>query len=148
MEILNATTQDIPQIVSFQLAMALETENLILDKSIIENGVSKVFENINYGKYYIAKDGDTIVASLLTTFEWSDWRNSQVMWIQSVYVVENYRKAGVFKKMYAHLKNIVESSDEFTGLRLYVDKTNIIAQNVYTKMGMTDQHYSMFEWMK
>ena len=85
---------------------------------------------------------------LMITLEWSDWRNGWVWWIQSVYVDREFRKYGVFKELYNHIKSIVESSENIRGIRLYVDKRNTRAQKVYESLGMTGEHYSTYEWMK
>lgn len=45
-------------------------------------------------------------AQLLITYEWSDWRNCQVWWIQSVYVVEEKRRQGLFKALYEAVRQL------------------------------------------
>jgi len=147
-QIRKARAKDATQIADFQVKMAKETENLNLDKMTINKGVIAVFENPAKGQYYVAETNGIIIGSLLTTYEWSDWRNATVLWIQSVYVIPEYRNKGVFKMLYFHIKNIALSSDEYSGIRLYVDKTNAIAQKVYEAIGMNGNHYSTFEWMK
>ncbi len=139
---------DASKIIEFQINMAKETEGLELNKKTVNDGVISVFRDPQKGKYYVAVDGDEIVASLLITHEWSDWRNNWVYWIQSVFVIANYRGQGVFKKMYNHILAIVVDNDEVSGLRLYVDNTNVDARKVYTKIGMNGDHYQVFEWMK
>lgn len=149
MIIREATPDDILVIVSFQEKMAFETENLNLDRNVLKEGVRQVFANPAKGKYFVAEDNDaTIAGSLLVTYEWSDWRNSTVLWIQSVYVEKEYRKKGVFSKMYDYIKEIVSNSDQYTGIRLYVDKTNTSAQDVYDRIGMNGEHYKLYEDMK
>lgn len=143
-----AIRSDAAHIVDFQLKMALETENLILTKPVVELGVEAVFKDESKGTYYVSEIDGNIVGSLLTTYEWSDWRNGQVLWIQSVYVLEEFRSQGVFKEMYAYIKNkVTHQSNGFRGIRLYVDKTNNAAQKVYDKLGMENHHYEMYEWM-
>lgn len=147
-KIREAIPSDAAYIVDFQLKMACETENLKLTKSIVELGVEAVFDDISKGTYYVAEiDGD-IVGSLLTTYEWSDWRNGQVLWIQSVYILKEFRGQGIFKEMYTYIKEkVTNQSNDFRGIRLYVDKTNEAAQKVYDKLGMENHHYEMYEWM-
>ena len=139
---------DIEVIVEFQERMALETEGITLDRDVVVDGVASVIRDPQKGKYYIAIQDDIIVACLLITHEWSDWRNSWVYWIQSVYVLPNKRGAGIFKKMYDYIAEIVKNSSEVSGIRLYVDVRNTNAQNVYKKIGMNGEHYRMYEWMK
>ncbi len=139
---------DIDVIADFQVKMAFETEKMKLDPPTVQLGVSAVMDDPSKGKYWLAEIDGKVVGCLLTVPEWSDWRNGTVLWIHSVYVVPDYRKHGVFKALYQHLKNLVHGSREYRGLRLYVDKTNLNAQNVYEKLGMSCEHYQLFEWMK
>ena len=144
----NANISDLNTISDFQKSMAWETENLDLDKNIVSKGVSKVLNDPSTGAYYLVEIDGKIVASTLVLYEWSDWRNAQVLWIHSVYVVPEFRKKGVFSFIYSHLREKVNENREYKGLRLYVDKRNTLAQNVYKKLGMNDSHYTLFEWMK
>lgn len=148
MKIRKAKEEDLSTIVQFQLAMALETENLQLDKATVEKGVSAAFHDLAKGQYFVTEIDGEIAASLMTTFEWSDWRNGTVYWIQSVYVKENFRRLGIYRKMYAHIQELVKNDDRVRGIRLYVDKSNIRAQKTYENTGMNGEHYQLFEWMK
>lgn len=147
-EIRKARTTDIITIVEFQIAMALETEGITLNKDVLENGVKAVFEDAGKGEYWVAVDDSKIVGSMLMTPEWSDWRNKTVLWFQSVYVIPEYRRKGIFRMMYSEMKAQVLANDNIGGLRLYVDKTNIRAQKVYENLGMNGEHYRFFEWMQ
>ena len=148
-KIRDAVFNDKQQIVDFQLAMALETENLLLDKYVVDLGVEAVFRDPSKGFYYVAENEGKVIASLLITFEWSDWRNGQIIWIQSVYVDKAYRGQGVFKMLYKHIKaKVLNEENGFIGIRLYVDKTNESARKVYEKLGMESHHYETYEWMK
>lgn len=143
-----AKANDMERITEFQVAMAKETENVSLNRAVVMQGVNAVFNDPAKGKYFVATAGDTIIASTLLTPEWSDWRNGFVYWIQSVYVEPEYRKSGVFRKIFIYLKTMVENDEHLVGLRLYVDKTNRRARAVYNKLGMNGEHYDLFEWMK
>lgn len=145
----DAQKSDINCIVEFQINMAEETENLILHEDVILPGVQAVFEDYHKGRYFIAEyEGDT-VGSLLITYEWSDWRNGTVLWIQSVYVKNEYRGKGIFKALYKHIQQLLDDNPElYKGIRLYVDKTNVAAQKVYNAVGMDGQHYQLFEAME
>jgi len=144
----NASREDKQAIAEFQIAMALETENLQLDAAVVDQGVEAVFNDASKGSYYVATEGHKVIGSLLTTYEWSDWRNGQILWIQSVFVLKDYRGKGVFKKLYTFVKNKVEDkTNNLRGIRLYVDKSNGAAQRVYEKLGMENHHYETYEWM-
>jgi ribosomal protein S18 acetylase RimI-like enzyme len=139
---------DASTIVSFQVRMAWESEELKLDQPTVEKGVAAVFADRSKGGYWVAETEEgEVIACLLTVPEWSEWRNGTVWWIHSVYVVPEARRKGVFRSMYAHLKKRVESREDEKGLRLYVEHNNEVAQAVYRAMGMTDEHYRLFEWL-
>lgn len=145
----SANISDKDKIADFQISMALETENLILYPDIVELGVDAVFRDPAKGKYYVAEADNRVIASLLTTYEWSDWRNGNILWIQSVFVEGEFRGQGVFRMLYEHVKSIVlDEKNSYRGIRLYVDKSNTKAIQVYSKFGMTNHHYETFEWMK
>ena len=150
MEIISPTDlKFIEQMVDCQVAMALETENLKLNHEIVTKGMTEVINNSTRGKYYLALDkSNNLMGMLFTLSEWSDWRCAEVLWIHSVYIKPDYRGKKIYKDMYLHLQQIVETNDQFAGLRLYVDKTNNKAKAVYEKLGMSDEHYSLYEWLK
>jgi GNAT superfamily N-acetyltransferase len=142
-----ANNRDAEAIIDFQKKMAWETEKLKLVPETVEKGVNAVFANKALGQYWIAEEDGNTIASLLITYEWSDWRNSNVWWFQSVYVVPDYRRKGIFRSMYNHIKDEADKQN-IAGLRLYVETKNTRAQRTYEALGMQNEHYTMFEWMK
>ena len=144
----DATRVDAPAIVAFQEAMARETEELELDRDTVTRGVAGVFDDPSRGRYFVAARGGEVVASLMITPEWSDWRNGVVWWIQSVYVVPELRKQRVYAGLYEHVQALVRDDHSVKGIRLYVDRRNVAAQAVYARLGMNGEHYQVFEWMK
>ena len=148
MIIRQANESDLDRIVAFQMAMALETEQLQLHEPTVKKGVAAVYNDSSKGFYYVAELHGKVVGSLLTTFEWSDWRNGTVLWIQSVYVLPEYRKQSIFSRLYKHVQELVISNHSLRGIRLYAEKNNTSAHGVYEHLGMTAEHYQMFEWMK
>jgi RimJ/RimL family protein N-acetyltransferase len=150
-----ARAAEIPLLVAFQLEMARETEELELDRATVESGVRAVFEDPTKGEYLIAEEGSRgiaeegsrVVGCLMVTPEWSDWRNGRVLWIQSVYVPPAERRRGVFRRMYQALRQRVEREPGLKGLRLYVDVRNRSAHAVYEALGMTREHYVLYEWL-
>lgn len=148
MSIVKAQKEHIDFIADSQKLMAMESEGMELDHDLISRGVTEVIKDKSKGEYYIYLDGEKPVACLLTTFEWSDWRAKTVLWIQSVYVLKDYRRQGIYSKMYGYLKQIVNDNPSYAGIRLYVEKENTPAQLTYKKLGMDDSHYDLFEWLK
>lgn len=142
-----AKITDAQSIVDFQLKMAWETEEMKLIRDTVTKGVHAVFGDRSRGEYFVAENDGQIIASLLITYEWSDWRNCNVWWFQSVYVVPEFRRQGVFRKMYSHIKQQAEEQD-IAGLRLYVETKNSRAQKTYEALGMSSEHYSFYEWMR
>jgi GNAT superfamily N-acetyltransferase len=84
----------------------------------------------------------------MITDEWSDWRNGWVWWIQSLYVIPEFRKKGVFSALFEHINSLIQASTDVKGLRLYVDKRNKKAQRLYNEIGMSGDHYITYELMK
>jgi GNAT superfamily N-acetyltransferase len=142
-----AKPSDAQSIIDFQLKMAWETEEMKLIRETVTKGVQAVFEDRSRGEYFVAENDGQIIASLLITYEWSDWRNCNVWWFQSVYVVPEFRRQGVFRKMYNHIRQLAEDQD-IAGLRLYVETKNSRAQKTYEALGMSSEHYSFYEWMR
>jgi GNAT superfamily N-acetyltransferase len=143
-----ATITDAPSIIEFQEAMARETESVDLDAEVVTRGVRAVFDQPSRGRYFVAEAEGEVIASLLITYEWSDWRNGNVWWIQSVYVRPEFRRRGVYALMYDEVKAMAEDDANVRGIRLYVDRRNTPAQDVYRRCGMNGEHYLVFEWMK
>jgi GNAT superfamily N-acetyltransferase len=143
-----AASADAAKLVELQLRLARETENLELDRETVTRGVAAVFADPAKGSYWVAESGDRVIGCVLTTFEWSEWRNGTVLWIHSVYVLPEERGHGVFGALYEHLRRRVETDPNLKGIRLYVDRRNTAAQQVYERLGMTREHYELFEWLK
>lgn len=135
---------DIDTIVRFQADIAMESEGTMLDMDRLTLGVSSAINDEQKGIYLVARANDTPIGSLMLTREWSDWNNQWYWWIQSVYVMPEYRKKGVYKAMYATLKDMAQENG-VSQIRLYADRTNLSAQQVYQRLGMRESHYLMFE---
>jgi ribosomal protein S18 acetylase RimI-like enzyme len=141
-----ATLADLDTLVDGNAAMALDTENLQLDRDTLRAGVEAVLTGRAPGQYSVAEVEGRVVGQLLVTYEWSDWRNRLVWWMQSVHVAADARRLGVFRALYAYTRDAAVSAGA-GGLRLYVDTTNTRAQAVYSALGMTGGHYQVFEDM-
>ena len=145
MNIRTATREDAPALVSFNQAMALETEGKQLAQGKISNGVAAVFEDDKKGFYIVAESGDQIIGGLMVTYEWSDWRNAWFWWIQSVYILPEHRGKKLYSKMYEFVKGKAAEQGNVCGFRLYVETENVNAQAVYDAVGMSRSHYLMYE---
>lgn len=126
--------------------MAKETEDVDLDPEVVGPGVKAALLDAKLGAYWVLEEEGEVRAQLMITYEWSDWRNRIVWWIQSVYVDPEARGRGLYKALYeAVLQQAQEAGAG--GVRLYVDTTNTSAQAVYTRLGMNGDHYRVFEKM-
>lgn len=142
----SAIAADVDRLVDWNAAMAMETEARTLDPQTLARGVRGVLEAPRRGFYLIAERAGAAVGSLLVTYEWSDWRNGDFWWIQSVYVVPAARRIGVFRALYARVQQDAAAAGA-VGLRLYVETENQRAQRTYAELGMERCHYLMYEQM-
>lgn len=140
-----ATAADASLLADWAQAMALETEHKRLDADTVLHGVQAGIADARRARYFIAMAGERAAGTLMLTTEWSDWRNGDWWWIQSVYVDPDFRRQGVFQSLYEHVKQMAEQAPEVCGLRLYVEHDNKSAQKTYEKLGMQDAGYRMME---
>ena len=141
-----AGVQDLEWLIAGNLALAEETERMRLDEETLRRGIRALLESRAPGRYWVAELDDRVVGQLLITFEWSDWRNRMVWWIQSVFVVPDARGRDVLRTLYNTARREALAAGA-GGLRLYVDTTNLRAQAAYAALGMNGDHYRVFEDM-
>ncbi len=156
-----ATLDDARTLAEFNRSMALETENLKLRPAVLVSGVTAVLENPARGFYLVAEHATehatehaienatadahpVTLASLLVTTEWSDWRNGEFWWLQSVYVVREWRRRGIYRALYRHVQQLAAQAQNVCGFRLYVERDNQVAQKTYAALGMSETGYKMF----
>lgn len=144
-----ARADDAAIITEYNAAMALETEHKHLNPATLRAGVERAITQPEGARYFLADINHRVVGQLMVTFEWSDWRNGMFWWIQSVYVHPDFRSRGIFKQLYRHVE-ILAREAHACGLRLYVERENKSAQEVYRRLGMADAGYAVFEtdWSK
>jgi ribosomal protein S18 acetylase RimI-like enzyme len=140
-----ATLQDLAALVDFNQSMALETENKQLATDVLNKGVGALISDPTKGFYLVAEQNSQVVGSLMVTTEWSDWRNAVFWWIQSVYIVPQCRRQGIYGLLYSKVKELAQQNGNICGFRLYVEKENLVAQRTYEALGMEQSHYLMYE---
>ncbi len=145
MKIRRARLSDAGTIADYNARMAWETERRRLDLKRVTLGARALIKDKAKGFYFVAEIDGKIAGQLLITFEWSDWRNGNFWWIQSVYVAPEFRERGVFRALYAHVYKLAKSRRDVCGLRLYVEHENGRAQKAYARLGMKEAHYRIFE---
>ncbi|MBI3818975.1 MAG: GNAT family N-acetyltransferase [Planctomycetes bacterium] len=139
-----ATPEDARIIARFNCEMARESESIELPAARIAAGVSAVLENPTRGRYWICEIDGIPAGQMMVTYEWSDWRNADFWWIQSVYTDPKYRNRGVYKSLHAHVLGAARAAGA-CGVRLYVEKENRRARAVYEHLGMHAAPYEMLE---
>ena len=144
-EIRDATLADTTVIAAFNQKLAAETEGKVLDPQIIGAGVTALLTDKSKGRYWVALINGEIAGQIMIVYEWSDWRNGNLWWIQSVYVSEKYRRQGVFSALYKHLESLAENDPGVAGIRLYVEKENTRAKKTYLSLGMSETHYDVMQ---
>ncbi|MDX1656389.1 MAG: GNAT family N-acetyltransferase [Candidatus Competibacteraceae bacterium] len=146
MRVRRGEARDVGTIVEFNEAMARETEGRELDKAVLTSGVEGLMIKPQYGFYLVALEGqERLVGSLLVTYEWSDWRNGLLWWIQSVYVRPDWRRRGVYRRLYQEVKDLAGREPLVRGIRLYVEQDNATARGTYAALGMEQTPYRIFE---
>lgn len=143
-----ATGDDVETIAQFNVRMAQETEDTLLDIAVVQQGVQQLLDRPSDGFYMVAEVDRQVVGVLLVTTEWSDWHNGYYWWIQSVYVTAPHRRAGIFRSLYRAIQRQAESDANVRAFRLYVERDNLAAQSTYRALGMEQTPYLVFEEKK
>lgn len=139
-----ATMDDVETIVLYNSLLAKETENIDLNLDTLRKGVLSVIKDNTKGTYYVYEKEKKIIGQILITYEWSDWRNKNFWWIQSVYVDKEHRNNKVFSKIYEYILSLAKDTD-VAGVKLYVDQNNENAQEVYSTLGLKKSNYHLFD---
>jgi len=140
-----AALADAAVLVEFNRRMAEETEGKALDEALLAAGVAAGLADPRKALYFVAEEAGTVLGQIMVTFEWSDWRNGWLWWIQSVYVRPDARRRGVFRALYEHVRQAARQDPEVVGLRLYVERANEAAQQTYLRLGMEWTGYLVLE---
>jgi GNAT superfamily N-acetyltransferase len=140
-----AGPHDLGRLVQFNASMAQETEGQALDPARLKLGVAAVLQRQDLGFYLLAELEGQVVGQLLVTTEWSDWRNAFFWWVQSVYVLPQFRRRGVYRALEQRVRARALEQGDVCGVRLYVDRDNQVAQQTYRALGMSQSHYDMYE---
>lgn len=146
-QIREALESDAGQIAEFNSRLATETEGMQLLPGVVGPGVEAMLADPSKGRYWVAESGGRIVGQIMVTYEWSDWRNGMIWWIQSVYVHGEYRRSGVFSALYRHVETLARKDPGVCGIRLYVERENSRARQTYASLGMARTDYRIMQLM-
>ena len=103
---------------------------------------------INLLAYIKDDEGAEVVTGFMyITFEPNLKLGGNILWINSTYVPEDWRGKGVFNALYSHVLEKAKTDPWIKAIRLYVETTNVGAQHVYRKIGMTnlEDEYDFYE---
>ena len=142
-----ADAADIGTIVDFNMALCRETEGRELERETVSEGVRRFVSDPARGRYFVAVIGGVLVGQTAHTYEWSDWRNGEIWWIQSVYVHPGHRGTGVFRALLTHIRRLGEDDAECCGIRLYMEHRNDTARQSYRRLGFCEPGYEVLEML-
>ncbi len=140
-----AVSSDIDVLTDFNCRLAAETEGKHLEFNTVRSGVTRGLSVGDEVRYFVAEADEKIVGQLMLTREWSDWRDGWAVWLQSVYIVADYRGQGVFRRLLDHVKTQLQNEPDVVCLRLYVEEDNDTARSTYTRLGFDDTGYRVME---
>jgi GNAT superfamily N-acetyltransferase len=144
MRVRNASLEEAETVARFNVLLAKESENEELEYRTVLKGVRTLLLDERKGFYLVALEKGQVIGQVMVTFEWSDWRNRNIWWLQSVYVDKAWRKKGVFRDLYEEVW--LRAAKEGVGLlRLYVHGANRRAIEVYRRMGLEKSPYTVYQ---
>ena len=144
-QIRRAVPADAATIARFNAAMALESEDVVLDATVLRAGVDAALADAGRAFYLLSEIDGQPAGQLMVTYEWSDWRNGWVWWVQSVYVEPQHRRTGVYRRLYQRLQEMAAAQGDVSGIRLYVMRENHTAKRAYESLGMHHSEYDLYE---
>ena len=144
MEIRYANFDDAEKITKNNVLLAIESEKLTIEYKTVSAGVKALLSDQTKGFYLVAKEDNIIIGQMMITFEWSDWHNKNVWWLQSVYIDKSWRRKGVFTQLFEAIKKTARKNNVDV-LRLYVYNSNSKAKETYMVSGMQEKAYSIYQ---
>ncbi len=141
----DAEDRDLETLAKFNIALAWETEQKRLELPVVTKGLQTLLSNPRHGFYTVAEIAGEVAGCIMVTYEWSDWRCGLFWWVQSVYVKPEFRRQGVFRKLYESLKEKASREQNVCGFRLYVEHSNHTGQHTYAGVGMKETSYKFYE---
>lgn len=140
-----ATPDDAATIADFNRILAAESEGRELDPDRLARGVRLLLANHTRGHYWVAEGEGRIVGQCMVTTEWSDWSAGRYWWLQSVYVVPDWRGRGVLRALWDQVVEEATALGDVASIRLYVERDNAGARKAYERLGMEESPYLVYE---
>lgn len=144
MNIRTATLKDIEQITQNNIHLAQESEHKKISYQQTKNGITTIINDPTKGFYLVIEHHNTIIAQLMITYEWSDWTNQNIWWLQSLYIKPEHRHHGHFNTLLEEIKKRAQKY-HVSILRLYVHQTNTNAIQAYKHLKMEKKPYDIYQ---
>ena len=145
LQVRQATPPDAETVTDFVIAMALDSEALELDRTVVRAAVVAALDDPGRAPYWLAIKDGRAAGQLMITTEWSDWNNAWYWWVQSVYVLPECRRHGIFRELYHHVAKVAREREDVCAIRLYVEHDNTGARRAYEQIGMAELPYATYE---
>lgn len=146
----DATIDDLESLFRFNQELAGETEARHLPDDVLRQGILAALNSPNRLHYWVAVENANPfvpIGQAAVSYEWSDWRNGWIWWLQSVFVDSDHRGQGTFRALLAAIHEAAGKDEQVIGLRLYVEHENARARSVYEKLGFVPAGYEVMELM-
>lgn len=141
----DAHLDDLEMIIEFNIRLAIDSGDKVPQRDTLRRGVRRALESPELCRYFVAEQGERLIGQIMITYEWSDWRDGMIWWLQSVYVDREHRGRGVFRALLEHVRALAQEGSRAKCIRLYVLDTNTRAQEVYRRCGMSHGGYLVYE---
>ena len=130
-------------LVSFAIFEAKEAEGLTKEPERVREGIRTALINDSVAMYWVLEnDKSELIGNISVVKEWSDWNCAYYWWIQSMYILPEFRGRGLIEKLIEDIRAAARQ-ERALELRLYVHKKNERAIKAYKKSGFSDSNYQI-----
>lgn len=143
LKVRHASLKDLEKLVIFAREEAREAEGIKKETDTLRAGIITALKDKNIALYWVLVDqNDEPVGNISVLREWSNWNAGFYWWIQSIYILPEFRGKGYFSKL---METVKTEAKKMGGLdiRLYVHKKNVRAIKAYLKSGFKESKYKM-----
>ena len=124
-DISHAVASDLEDIVAFSTIMAWESEGRNLQKDVVRASLVSILDDSSMGRIFVARDGNRPIGyTMVSGYEWSDWRDGKFLWMTGMYVLPEYRRKGIRKALYDKVRDWARTQPKVLGIRAYVHENN------------------------
>ena len=113
--------------------------------AVITDGSEKIFaanvanclSNSPYIEGFVFVDGKKIVGYAITAHSYATEFGGECIWIEDIYIAENYRGQGIGTKFISYVKELYPDKI----FRLETEKNNCVALRIYKQLGFKELPY-------